>query len=219
MKNISIILLLFSISFCYSQRPGIALETTDHTGTKEEVLNYDAIGGTPFLNNNFIPAKAVCCNETAPMRYDMYADEIQYKKGDVIFTLLKEEPYSKIVFTNPNTTIVLADVDKNNHPSYYIALVDGKNSLLKKVIITIQSDSDTKKTGFGKKDQSSSFKENQTLYYIKTEKNTYRLLKNKKDILDLYPEKSRELNNFFDSNSIRFNKDESLIKLVNFINK
>jgi len=220
MKKIGIILLLLSVNLFFAQqRPGIGLETVNHTGTKEEVLNYSTIEGSPFLNNEFIPAKAVCCDETAPMRYDMYADEIQYQKQGLVYTLLKQEPYSKIVFTQPNTTIVLADVNKNNQLGYYIILVDGKNSLLKKNSIAIETNVDPKKTGFGKKDQSSSFKINEPVYYIKTEKDLYRILKSKKDIFDLYPEKNTELNTFFDTNKIKFSKEESLLKLVNFLNK
>lgn len=219
MKNIITIFLLISIQLCYSQEMGYQMTTTS---SKEEFLKYSEITGSPFLNDAFKQAKATCCNEIAPMRYDIYADEIEYKKGDVVYRLLKQKPYTRIEFANPNVTLVLEDIENNNKPGYFILLADGKNSLLKKLNIKIENIVvDPKKTtGYGKKEESSSnFKESKPAYYIKTEKNTYILIKTKKDILEVYPEKSRELNNFFDSNSIKFNKDDSLIKLVNFLNK
>lgn len=186
------------------------------TSSRENVLKYSEISGTPYLNESFADAKATCCKEVKPMRYDMYADQIEYKNGDITYILLKDKPYSQIEFLNSKLTLSLEDID--NKPEYFILVVNGKNSLLKKVSKKIVSNSDPKKTGFGKKDQTSIFEENTPIFYIKTENGKYSLIKNKKDVLDLYPEKNNELNNFFDANKIKFNKEESLAKLVSFLN-
>ncbi|MCD1116074.1 hypothetical protein [Chryseobacterium turcicum] len=228
MKKSLVLSFFCSINIFHSQiasleagvRPGVALEANTFTGVKEETLDYNAIEGSPFLTKDFVIAKSTCCNESSLMRYDIYTDEIQYQKDNINYTLLKQEPYSKIIFENPiNKTLVLADVNNDNKPGYYFLLVDGKNSLLKKQSIKVESFSDSKKNSFGKKDKIISFKENEPTYYVKTEKGNYKLLKGKKEILELYPEKNSELNSFFDSNKIKFNREESLVKLILFLNQ
>jgi hypothetical protein len=216
MKNITTAFLIFLISFCYAQQEVSYQMNT--TATKEETLKYSEIKGSPYLNDSFSPAKATCCNEIMPMRYDTYTDEIEYKKEGTVYTLLKESPYTKIEFTSPKVVLTLEDID--HKPGYFILLADGKNSLLKKITTKIESPSGNKNpVSFASKDTNSNFRRDEPIYYVKTEKGTYKLLKNKKDILDLYPDKTTELNSFFDSNKIKFNKEESLIKLVNFLNK
>ncbi|UMQ41064.1 hypothetical protein MKS83_16885 [Chryseobacterium sp. Y16C] len=223
MKNIFTFFFLCVINLTFlhtslvsAQRPGISMEVNTTTGSKGETLNYDAIQGSPYLYGDFTSAKALCCNEIAPMRYDLYADEVQYKKGDVIYTLLRETPYTRIEFLDSKTILVLENID--NESKYFIEVVGGKNALLKKVSKKIVSNSDPKKTGFGKKDQTSTFVENEPSFYIKAENGKTKLIKNKKDVLDLYPEKNKELNAFFDVTKIKFNKEESLAKVVNFLN-
>lgn len=217
MKNLTTILLcaLSSISV-YSQETSYQMTTTS---TKEEFLKYSEINGSPYLDADFKLAKATCCNETLPMRYNTYADEIEYKKDGMVYILQKGLPYSKIQFSDSKQTIVLETV--NNTPEYFILSADGKNQLLKKVSSKIQKPLQTTKkpASFVEKDDKSSFIKNDPVYYIKTEKNLYKAIKSKKDVLDLYPDKVNELDKFFDINRIKFNKEESLVKLVSFLNQ
>lgn len=216
MKNITTAFLVFLMSFCYSQQEVSYQMNT--SATKGEALKYSDIKGTPYLNVNFSPAKAACCNEVMPMRYDTYMDEIEYTKDNTVYTLLKESPYTRIEFTSPKVILSLENID--HKPGYYIVLADGKNSLLKKIATKIEAPSGNKNpVSFAGKDTNSSFRREEPAYYVKTEKGTYRLIKNKKDILNLYPDKTAELNSFFDSNKIKFNKEDSLIKVVDFLNK
>lgn len=216
MKNITLVLFILTINTLYSQRPGIAYEANTTT-TKDSEVKYDEISGSAFLQKDFTEANAVCCNQSYPMRYDIYADEIQYKKDNIVYTLLKDEPYSKIVFTKPNTVIILAKI--NNEVGYYIQLLEGKNSLLQKISKKLEFTNDNKKTGFGLKDKTSFFKDNEPIFYIKTENSTYQLIKNKKDLLQVCPKKSSEIEDFIKSNKVKFNKEESLINAVKFINE
>jgi hypothetical protein len=215
MKNITLVFFILTINTLYCQRPGIAYEANT-TMTKDSEVKYDEISGSAFLQKDFTEANTVCCNQSYPMRYDIYADEIQYKKDNIVYTLLKNEPYSKIVFEKPNTVIVLANI--NNVMGYYVQLLEGRNSLLKKISKKLEYINDTKKTGFGLKDKTSFFKDNDPIFYIKTENSTYHVIRNKKDLLQVCPKKSIEIEDFIKTNKIKFNKDESLINAVKFIN-
>lgn len=192
------------------------MEINTITGSKGEALNYESIQGSPFLYKDFASAKALCCNEIAPMRYDSYSDEVQYKKDNVVYILLKENPYNRIEFLDSKTILVLESVD--NESKYFIEVVSGKNLLLKKISTKIVANSDPKKTGFGKKDETATFVENEPSFYLKSANGKIKLIKSKKDVLDLYPEKNKELNDFLTVTKIKFNKEESLAKVVNFLN-
>lgn len=187
------------------------------TASADEFLNYSEVNGTPYYNQEFSIAKAACCSEKTPMRYDEYADQIEYQKDGTVYILEKGQPYSKIEFLDSKLTLVLGTFD--DKPEYFIELADGKNSLLKKVSKKIETVAG-KKVIFEKKPTTSTvFKENLPKYFIKTDKDVYQLIRSKSDILDLYPEKSTELRAFINSNKIKFSKEEDLVKVVNFINK
>lgn len=223
-KTIFLILLIITINLSYSQsvHEGINYQLST-TGTKGEFLKYSEIQGSPYLNKDFAFAKAVCCKEVLPMRYDTYADQIEYQKGGTVYILSKQEPYTKIIFKDSNTTLTLENVDKNGDLKYFVILVDGKNSLLKKVSSVIEKSSDTSPlnrnpVGYSAKDsKNAAFRVINPVYYLKTSTGINEI-KDRGDILDIFPNKVNELNAFFKSNKIKFNKDESLIKLVTFIN-
>jgi len=225
MKKIISLILLITINFYYSQsvHEGINYQLST-TGTRGEYLKYSEIQGSPYLNKDFAIAKAACCKEVLPMRYDMYADQIEYQKGGMVYILSKQEPYTKIIFKDSNTTLALENVDKKNSDlKYFVILIDGENSLLKKVSCVIEKSSDTtplnrNPVGYSAKDSKNAvFKMITPVYYLKTA-NGINEVKDKGNVLDIFPDKVNELNAFFKSNKIKFNKEESLIKLVTFIN-
>lgn len=224
MKKIISLILLITINFYYSQsvHEGINYQLST-TGTRGEYLKYSEIQGSPYLNKDFAIAKAACCKEVLPMRYDTYADQIEYQKGGMVYILSKQEPYTKIIFKDSNTTLVLENVDKSSEAKYFILLADGKSSLLKKVVSVIEKNSTTtplnrNPAAYSAKDGSkASFKMINPVYYVKMASGISEI-KDKGDVLALYPDKANELNSFFKSNKIKFNREESLIKLLDFIN-
>ncbi len=217
------IVLLFAVligGICSAQELAYQFRSKD---SNNEELKYSEIKGSPYLDKNFVKAKATCCNETLPMRYDIYADQIEYQKDGIVYVLLKQSPYFKIEFQN-NTTLVLDEIPGTSGLQYSVLLVDGKNSLLKKLGYKIETSSGDMPTlnknpgAFSaNSDKSSNFKAVTPIFYLKTDKGIIEL-KSKKDLYDLYPNSTSELDKFFDSNKIKFNKEDGLIKLVNFLN-
>jgi hypothetical protein len=222
-KTISLIILI-TINFYYSQsvHEGINYQLST-TGTGGEFLKYSEIQGSPYLTKDFVVAKAACCKEVLPMRYDTYADQIEYSKDGAVYILTKQEPYTKIIFKDSNTTLLLENVNKSSEPKYFVLLADGKNSLLKKVGSVIEKNSTTtplnrNPAAYSVKDNKASFKTINPVYYLKTDKGIISEIKDKGDVLAVYPDKTNELNTYFKSNKVKFNKEDSLIKLVIFIN-
>ncbi|MCW3160375.1 hypothetical protein [Chryseobacterium oryctis] len=180
-------------------------------------LTYDQITGTPYLDKNFNKAKVSQKYEEVPIRYNSYKDEIEFKKNETILVLPKDSEFSKIQFTNSKQIIALIETS-DDLSGYFFKLVDGKNSLYKKdkiIFIDIVPAANSYAA-----DKPAAFKKLPSIYYIQTEKGEYiKRPKNPKDIIAQFPDKKESLNIFFKSNKIKFDKEEDLVKLINFLNQ
>ncbi|MCD0480763.1 hypothetical protein LPB90_20155 [Chryseobacterium sp. LC2016-29] len=194
---------------------------TNITATTDSYMSYSEISGSPYLNKDFVNGHADCCKEHIPMRYDTYADQIEYKKGGKIYILLKEAPYSKIFLADINTTLVLEDINKNNKPHYFVLLTEGKISLLKQISSKIESSiNNTQK--FSSSQKTTSFHQTEPKYYLKSQidnGSTYLNVKSLKDIINIYPDKNNDIKSYIKYNKTKFTNEESLVKLIDFINK
>ncbi|WP_294250916.1 hypothetical protein [uncultured Chryseobacterium sp.] len=181
-----------------------------------KTLNYDDIMGSPYQNKSFLPAKiSGSPNENVSVRYNNYKDEIEFKKNDEIFSLPKKAEYSRIEVISTRQIIVLLNISDETN-GYFYELVKGNNSLYKKSK-TKFIDFVPASNGYTS-DKPASFKTMDPEYYINI-KNKFIKPKNQKEIIEQFPDKKESLTSFFKSNKIKFDKEEDLIKLVNFLNQ
>ena len=154
--------------------------------------------------------------EKISVRYNSYKDEIEFQKDNSPLVLPKESQFSRIEISSPKQTLVLLDTG-DDLSGYFYELAGGKNALYKKVktkFIDAAPAANSYAAG-----RPASFKLQQPVYYIKTEKGWIKKPKNQKDITEAFPDKKDALNTFFKSNKIKFDKEEDLIKLVSFLNQ
>lgn len=180
-------------------------------------LTYDDIKGTPYHSKGYSLAKFSGTSETAPARYNSYSDQVEFSKEDKVFVLPKNDAFAKVVFENPKE--VLINLNTNDDLSgYFFELVDGKNMLYKKVK-TKFVDAVASNNPYASSETPASFKQLDPVYYIKTENGFIKKPKNQKEIIAQFPDKKDALNTFFKENKIKFDKEEDLKKLVQFLNK
>lgn len=180
-------------------------------------LSYSDIQGSPYYGKGYSIAKFTGTNETAPARYNSYSDEVEFMKEDKPYILPKNDTFSTITFTNTKETLVRLETG-DDLAGYFFELVNGKNILYKKVktkfidaVVAVNSYAT---------DRPALFKALDPVYYIKTEKGNFiKKPKNQKEIIDQIPDKKEALEAFFKSNKIKFDKEEDLKKLVNFLNQ
>lgn len=218
-------LILASPFFCFAQQQivsqnyAVGAQATFYTlqSSTGKTLSYDDILGTPYPNKNFTPAKiSGTSDQQTPVRYNSYNDEIEFKKDDQVLALPKKPEYSRIEMAPAKQAIVLLETS-DELSGYFFELVNGKNSLYKK-IKTKFADYVPAPNGYAS-DKPANFKTLDPVYYIKTEKGLIKKPKNQKDITEQFPDKKEGLTTFFKSNKIKFDKEEDLIKLVNFLNQ
>ncbi|MFZ4930773.1 hypothetical protein [Chryseobacterium sp. Mn2064] len=185
--------------------------------TTGKTLKYEDIpGASPYLNKEFANAKVAANYEQVPVRYNSYSDEIEFKKNNEVQVLPKTSDFSRIEIASPKQTIVLLETSDDLN-GYFIELVNGKNSLYKKVK-TKFTDVVPAANSYAS-ERPANFRTLDPVYYIKTDKGFIKKPRNQKEIIEQFPDKKDNLTAFFKSNKIKFDKDEDLIKLVTFLNQ
>jgi hypothetical protein len=179
-------------------------------------LKYDEIIGSPYFDTNFYTAKVADNYEKVAIRYNSYKDEIEFQKDGKPLVIPKESKFSRIEVAAPKETIVLLETN-DELSGYFFEIVNGKNVLYKK-IKTKFIDAIPASNSYAS-DKPAYFKSLDPSYYIKTENGFIKKPKNYKDIINQFPDKKENLENFFKLNKVKFNKEEDLIKLVNFLNQ
>ncbi len=210
-----------SYSSSYSSTLSINNLGGDHAvfGVKSEnsgrALKYDEISGSPYYSVEFHSAKVAENFDKVPVRYNSYKDEVEFQKEGKPLVLPKEEPFSRIEISSPKSTMVLLQTN-DELSGYFFEIVNGKNKLYKKV--KTKFNDAVPATNSYASDKAAFFKTLDPVYYIKTEKGFIKKPKKLKDILEVLPDKKESLEAFFKSNNIKLNKEEDLIKVVNFLN-
>ncbi|MDQ8142078.1 hypothetical protein [Chryseobacterium sp. CFS15] len=179
-------------------------------------LSYSDIQGNPYYGKGYSVAKFSGTDETAPARYNMYNDEVEFTKEDKSYILPKNDTYSKIEFTNTKEVLLRLETG-DDLSGYFFELVNGKNSLYKKTktkfIDAVPA------TNSYTSDRPATFKTLEPVYYINTDGGFIKGPKNQKEILERFPTKKDSLTAFFKQNKIKFDKEEDLKKLVTFLNQ
>jgi len=178
--------------------------------------------GSPYLNENFLPARASISSEVYYVRYNIFADEFE-AKVDNIKMFNKNTDHLTITMVNDNTTFGAIDfVDKKAALSrgYFLFLTENSNAKVKlyekKQIKYIEAKPAV--TGYDK-DKPAEFRQIGDIYYVSIDNAAAQTLpKKKKDLVKLFPNHSTAIENFIKSNKIKTSKQEDLIKLIAYIN-
>lgn len=226
MKKIIFSVLLISFTSSFGQN-GMILTNRDFTEgstfsglisskNSGRSLNYDEVIGSPYSNVNFSLAKIAENYEKIPVRYNSYTDQIEFQKDGTVMVLPKESAFGKIEIVSPKQTLVLL-ATKDDLDGYFYELIDGKNASLYKKVQTKFIDVIPASNTYSS-DKPATFKTQDPIYYIKTEKGFIKRPKNVKEIIEQYPDKKDALNSFLKENKLKLQKEEDLKKIVTFLN-
>ncbi|AZB19458.1 hypothetical protein EG352_17585 [Chryseobacterium indologenes] len=179
-------------------------------------IAYSDIQGDPYFKKDFTPTRFQGVTEPAPARYNTYLDEIEFKKkDDKVYVLPKSDTFPKLTFLDSKDTLVRLDTG-DDLSGYFFEIVRGEYGLYKKIKTTFLNGE--KADNAYSNNTPPSFKNLNPIYYIKTPDGFIKNPKNSKECMDGLPGKKEQLEGFFKSNKIKFNKQDDLIKLVNFLN-
>ncbi|KFC23474.1 hypothetical protein [Epilithonimonas lactis] len=187
----------------------LASVNTDFKPLGKDVL------GSPYLTANFVPALVGDSQEVVQIRYDAYSDKIEVLNDGKVYEVPKSEELSRFKLTTTGVIIVYL----KDYNGYFFRLVEGKNQLLKKETIKLQVTKTSVEPNSTIKEGYSKFERISPTYFIVSDQKIMKAPKNNKELLSYFPEKKSELEDFMKANKINVKQEESLVKMVTFLNK
>ena len=217
-----VILLIANLQFCFAQEivPGL----NDHIrhappdSKAEKVVDYKYVQGSCYFNKDFVDGRiALNTSQTfeAPIRYDIYADQIEYKnEANEIFTVQNPQAI-RTVYLDSLKFKYFEPGEFENIKGFYELLVLGDYSLYKKYQILLKN---PEAAGPGKYSQAAMFIPLDSKYYIMDTDDNFREITDKKDLL-LPGRDTAELEKFIKANKIKTKEEKDLIRFTEFLNQ
>jgi hypothetical protein len=191
-------------------------------GNVLDKVPYKDIKGSPYIFPGFKPATIITHKDEAvmiPVRYDLYANEMEVKNESGIYSIAQPEIIKMIItdslkfihcgFTNSSEAVGARKY------SYFILRSEGKCSLLIKKEIRLQ---DPEKPKLYQDARPAEFVFLKDSYYFKIGENAAVRINNKADALAVMADKESQAGIFIKENRINLNKIEDLQKLTEYYN-
>jgi len=183
--------------------------------TSGKIIRYDEILGSPYDDKIFREAKVAEGYKNAFVRYNSYKDEVEFQQNEEVMIVPKQDPFKSIEILSPKQKIVLLNLSGETE-GYYYEITKGKYSLYKKIKINF-TDVKAPTSPYGK-EEPAEFSSPTITYFLVTQSKVIKKPKNNKDILQLV-DSNQAVANFLKENKIKFDKEEDLKKLTEFLNQ
>jgi hypothetical protein len=190
---------------------------------RSDILNkkdLSTIKGSAYLVDEFRLADVAGVNERVLARYNALTDmiEVQTPKMEV-FPLIKKEPFNTITFISSVAKIKLLNYQTKETKEYgyllelfsteKIVLYRRDRIILQKAKEAANSYSQAVPARYVKVDDE---------FFISKNNETAQLFpRNKKDLLEVFPEKKIEITDYIKKNNFSFKDEKSIINMIRFI--
>lgn len=184
---------------------------------KLDAKQYDGIEGTPYLFPDFKDAQVLTFDSIlyhGKLRYDMYADQMEYKVANNTYWLANPEVIKYIKMDGTKFIFYPEKMGKNKG-TYYQMLVDGTCKLLIRKSVLYKDPEPAKPYQDAKP---AKFVPRKDVYYLLKNGSQIQKAGNKKTTLTYLNDHTKELASFIKQNRISFSKGSDLAKLVTFYN-
>lgn len=175
-----------------------------------------SIQGTPYIYKDFIKSKIGIYSDVVLTRYNANKDEIEFKKVDETYILPKLENYSSVFLIETNEKIELHDYTiKNQKENGYLFKLYSNNNIIlyKKVTIAFNRGYEAKSSYDEAKP--ARYEPAKELFLIdKGDNQIIEFPKNKKKLIELFPEKKEDIETFLSKNTISFTNTSDIIRLL-----
>lgn len=187
-----------------------------------EKKTYADIQGDPFLYKDFTEGKLIMNTGEIyklQMRYDIYANQIQFEDNNEVFQLLNADRLSGIIVDTlafRYCRILKSPGDEaSTESSYFIVRTDGKCSLLVRKSIRLQP---AVLPQAYKDAQPAEFIPTADMYYLDLQGKGAIRISNKKELLNILSDKKAEVEKYMDSNRLGAKNVKDLAKIVAYYN-
>jgi hypothetical protein len=174
--------------------------------------------GDPFLSPAFKPGEVIDNDGykyvNIPLRYNIYNNNFEFLKDEIPYALPAKEFAATILLDNK--LFRYSDYLYKGEKSGYLEVIsEGRYTLYRLHRVTFEEP----KAELAYQDASPGmFRKLSPEYLLSGNEDIPRHFSNKKQFLELYPNKSEEIRSFLRSKKIKFTKESDLILLTEFIN-
>lgn len=179
---------------------------------------YEKVQGFPYVTQTFMLGYIGISKQNLLFRYNNEADNIEVKfDEEKVYILTKEEKFSSVLI-GQNNYVLLNYTNLNGEPvyGYLIEKNKGAVSLMKRERIIIKKEKKVE-TSYDTYEPPKFVRGNDE-YYLKLKDNSIvPFPKNKKGVLDLFPNQKQAIEDFIKTNKTSFSNELSMIQLAQFI--
>lgn len=227
MKYLITIFLFFSMFACEKVSSQIVMRELQDLATmvrftkrltSRQQDSYTEIESTPYMSEDFKPGEVYTKNNIlykGPLRYNIYADEIEFKVNDIVYWIAEPQKIKYIKIEKSTFIYFHSDEKKNKKGSFYELLVEGKCQLLLKRNTVFLKAEAAKPYQDPKPAQ---FKVGNDTYLLLIDNGLPQLITNKKSIINALSEKSSDISKYIKKQKISIKEKGDLIKLVKYYN-
>ena len=180
--------------------------------------SYDNIEGNPYYFEDFRKGSVITKNGkkyNGEFRYDLYADQIEFKLDGDIYWIANPELMEYIKIDGQVFVYYDKDMTDSKNGFYYQVLVMGECKLLYRKGINLKEAEPPKPYVDAKP---ATFIDRKPLYYIQKGIAYPQRVSNKGDLLENLSDKKQEVSTFIKKNKISVNNKDELINLIEFYN-
>lgn len=182
----------------------------------KQTLTYDDVQGTPYLTKTEEPARISNVKELTPVKYNSYKDEFEFQQNGKNYVLPKLDTYSQIEIIDPKIRFDYIS-GEGELSGYFVNLVDGEYKLYKKIRTKFIDLVPSPNSYIP--ERPAKFHLLDPYYTIKVGNELVKITKDFDDFYSKSGSKKAAIKSFVKQNKIKYNKEEDLIKLVNFLNQ
>jgi hypothetical protein len=178
------------------------------------------ISGSPHEINDFIDGEVTTKSElkyvNVPLRFNIYANEMEFKTDDgTVLFLATPEIIDHIIIGENKYIYTPYAVGGRLLRGYFKIITGGKASLLVKQNITLRNAEPPQPY---KDAQPAVFLKMQDEFYVRVAPAEAQKVSNKKELLAVLKDKSKELDDFQKKNKTRVNRLDDMVKLIEYYN-
>lgn len=178
------------------------------------------IMGSPHENPDFVPGIVETTSnvryENIPLRFNIYSNEMEFKteEGQVL-VFATPEVLEFIEIDGMKYVYAPYNIGNKLMRGYFKVITDGKASLLLKQNVSFKP---AELPQAYKDAEPARFIRTSDDYYLRLGKEEAHRITNKKELLNILNNKSKEMDSYLSKNKIRFNRSEDLKSAIDYYN-
>ncbi|WP_423128650.1 hypothetical protein [Gaoshiqia sp. Z1-71] len=184
-------------------------------------VSYDQMGGSPFLNNEFVSGEIFLTDSTSyknvPLRYNIYTDNMEFRdKSNQILEVGDPRKFDRFELNGAVFRYLPYNSGSRTESGYLLELTPGKATLYKKIKISLRNAVPPQAY---KDAEPPTFVSVPPEYYLALTGHETEKVKSNKHLTELLKPIQPDIDDYIKNEKLKLNKEEDLIRAVSYCNR